>query len=129
MKLLKRENWWVWLLLFIFGSGASNIFLGALLDVYDKDAWYAKWQNWLLGFACFFFPFFIMIAIFTIQITCQVAGKLNVPGKEIYLSPYIWLLMIIVPVIGWILFTIMIIYTSIWPLVMLYRGEGEQYIN
>ncbi|MDD2181577.1 MAG: hypothetical protein PHW32_04325 [Bacilli bacterium] len=129
MKILKKENWWIWLLLLLFGNGASNILLGALLDVYDKDAWYAKWQNWLLGFVCFFFPFFIMILVFVIQITCQVAAKLNVPGKEVYLSPYIWMLMIIVPVIGWIFFIITSIYVTIWPVIMLYRGEGEQYIN
>ena len=129
MKILKKENWWVWLLLLIFGNGTSNILLGALLDVYDKDAWYAKWQNWLLGFVCFFFPFFIMLFVFIIQITCQVAAKLNVPGKEIYLSPYIWILMIIIPIIGWIFLIITGIYVTIWPVVMLYRGEGEQYID
>ena len=44
MKILKRENWWIWLLLMLFSSGSSNIVLGALLDVYDKNAWYAnKW--------------------------------------------------------------------------------------
>ncbi len=128
MKILKKENWWIWLLLFIFGGRSSNLLLGALLDVYDKEAWYAKWHYWLLGFSCFFLPFFIMIIIFIIQITCMVASKLNVPGKEIYLSPYIWILTIIIPIIGWIFFIVMVLYVSIWPIVMLYRGEGEQYI-
>ncbi len=128
MKLLKRENWWIWLLLLISGNGTSNIVLGALLDAYDKDAWYAKWQNWVLGLVCFIFPFFIMLSIFIIQITCLSAAKLDVPGKEIYLSPYIWLILLIVPVIGWILFVTLLIYVTIWPLVMLYRGEGEKYI-
>ncbi len=129
MKILKKENWWVWLLLLIFGNGAGNILLGALLDVFDKNAWYAKWQNWLLGFVCFFFPFFIMLTIFYIQINCQVAAKLNVPGKEVYLSPYIWLLLAIIPIFGWIFLPILAIYTTIWPVVMLYRGAGEQYIK
>ena len=43
MKILKKENWWVWLLLFLFSEGTSNLVLGALLDVYDKKAWYTKW--------------------------------------------------------------------------------------
>lgn len=129
MKILKKENWWIWLLLFIFGNGTNNILLGALLDVYNKDAWYTKWQYWLLGFSCFFLPFFIMLTIFYIQINCQVCAKLKVPGKEVYLSPYIWLLLLIIPVIGWIFLVIMIIYTSIWPIVMLYRGQGERYIK
>ncbi len=128
MKILKKENWWIWLLLLLFGSGTSNLLLGALLDVYDKESWYAKWQNWLMGFACFFFPFFIMMIIFYLQISCLTCAKLEVPGKEIYLSPYIWLLLVIVPVIGWIFLIIMMIYVLIWPTVMIYRGEGEKYI-
>ncbi|MFA5603481.1 MAG: hypothetical protein WDA12_01320 [Bacilli bacterium] len=127
MKILKQENWWIWLLLLLFGGGGHNLILGALLDVYDKDAWYAQAKNWFIGLICFIFPFFIMMTVFVIQITCLTAAKLEVPGKEIYLSPYIWLLMIIIPVIGWIFLSLMIIYLSIWTIVMLYRGAGEKY--
>lgn len=127
MKLLKKENWWVWLLLLIFGGGTSNILLGALLDVYNKDSWYANWKNWLLGIICFIIPFFIMIIIFYIQISCLTCAKLNVTGKEIYLSPYIWLLFLIVPIIGWGIFLFMTIYILIWPTVMIYQGEGEKH--
>lgn len=129
MKILKRENWWIWLLFLVFGNGASNLFLGALLDVYDKEAWYAKWQIWLLGFVCFVFPLTIMAVIFVIQITSQVAAKAGVPGKEIYLSSYIWLLLIIIPVLGWILFIVLLLYITIWPLIMIYRGNLEKYIE
>src|SRR5574344_532783 len=52
MKILKKENWWIWLLLFIFSSGTSTLVLGALLDVFDKEAWYIRWTKkipkWLI---------------------------------------------------------------------------------
>lgn len=129
MEIIKKENWWIWVLLLLFSNGTSNIVLGALLNVYDKNAWYAKPKNWIIGFLCFVFPFFIMIGVFEIQIMCQVNAKLNTPGSEIYLSPYIWLSLIIVPIIGWILFIVLILYLSIWPIVMLKRGNGEEYIK
>lgn len=129
MKILKQENWWVWLILLIFSQGSSTFVLGALLDVYDKNAWYAKWYYWVIGLVCFIFPAIIMTYIFMIQILCETAGKLNVPGKEIYLTPYTWILCLIVPIIGWILLVVMLLYLQIWLLVMLYRGEGNKYIK
>ena len=80
MKIIKKENWWVWLLLLLFSYGTSNIVLGALLDVYDKNAWYAKPKNWLLGLLCFIFPFFIMIIVFQIEIMCKVNAFLENNG-------------------------------------------------
>lgn len=129
MKILKKENWWVWLLLFLFSSGTSNIVLGALLDVFDKKAWYAKWQYWVIGLLLFVFPASIMLMVFYIQIMAQTAAKLDVPGKELYLSPYIWIACLIVPLLGWTIFTAMTIYIPIMTLVMLYRGAGEKYLN
>ncbi len=129
MKILKQENWWIWLLLFIFSSGTSTLVLGALLDVYDKNAWYAKWYYWLIAFLCLFFPLIIMIYVFYIQILCEVAYKLNVPGKEIFLTPYSWIICLIVPIIGWILLIVMFLYLEIWTIVMLYRGSGNKFIN
>ena len=87
MKILNRENWWVWLLLLLFTQGSSVLVLGALLDVYNRDAWYTKWQYWVLGLLCLVFPFAIMIAVFMTQILVLTAARLNVSGKEIYLSP------------------------------------------
>ena len=129
MKILKQENWWIWLILLIFSQGSSPFVLGALLDVYDKNAWYAKWYYWVIGLVCLIFPAIIMVYVFMIQIICQTAAKLNVPGKEIYLTPYTWILCLIVPVIGWILLIVMFIYLQIWTLVMLYRGEGNKYVK
>lgn len=129
MELLKRENWWVWLLLTLFSNGSSYICLGALLNVFDKKAWYANWKNWLIGFLCLFFPLVVMVIVFTIQITCQTAAKLNVKGSEYYLSPYVWLLLIVIPIIGWIILIVMCLYIIIWTLVALYQGNGEKYLK
>ena len=70
-----------------------------------------------------------MIYVFYIQILCEVAYKLNVPGKEIFLTPYSWIICLIVPIIGWILLIVMFLYLEIWTIVMLYRGSGNKFIN
>lgn len=129
MSILKKENWWVWLLMALFSNGASTFVLAALLNVYDKNAWYAKWQYWLIGVILCIFPAAIMAIIFSLEITCKTAAKLKVPGHELYLSPYVWILLFIIPVIGWILFVVMAAYIEIMTLVMLYRGVGEEYIE
>ena len=128
MKLLKKENWWIWLLLFIFSEGTSTIVLGALLDVFDKKAWYAKWKNWLIGILLII-PITIMITAFNIEITSKTAAKLEVKGSEYYLSPYIWLILIIIPFIGWIAFAVLYLYLSIAIIVNLYKGKAEKYIQ
>ena len=125
MGLLKRENWWVWLLICLFSNGIGMTILASLLKIYKTDAWYSKWQNWVLGAVCFIFPFFIMVIIFFIQSTCMVASKLKVPGSEIYLSPYIWILCLIVPILGWIFFSVMMFYLFIMTIIMIYRGNLE----
>lgn len=129
MDILKKENWWIWLLIILFSGGAATIVLAALLDCYDKDAWYAKPKNWIIAVACLIFPVFIMLAVFMIQMLCQVAAKLEVPGKELYLSPFIWLILLIVPILGWVFFYVILFYLNIWNIIMLYRGAGEKYIK
>lgn len=129
MELLRKQNWWLWLLLTIFTGGSNYIFLAILLDCYDKEAWYANWKYWLIGIICLLVPATIMFMVFIIEMTCQAAAKLEVPGYEIYLSPYIWILCMIIPIIGWIFLLVMMIYLSIWPIVMLARGKGEKYIK
>lgn len=128
MNLLKKENWWIWLLLLLFSNGTSPLVLGALLDVYNKDAWYKKWYYWVTGILFLFLPFIIMIYVFYLQILTLSAAKLEVKGKEIYLSPYIWILAVIVPILGWIYITIMTIYLNIAVLAKLKQGKGEKYI-
>lgn len=128
MNLLKRENYWFWIIMYFIGNGISMMVLGALLNVYDKDAWYANWKNWLIGLLLFVFPVFIMFAVFMIQITVTVAAKLNVPGKEIYLTPYFWIICLLIPIIGWFAMGALSLYLSIMIIIQLYNGEGEQYI-
>ncbi len=128
MKILKKENWWIWLLLTLFSSGSSTLVLGALLDVYRKNAWYRKWYYWVLGIP-FIFPLLIMIFIFYLEIMCKTAAKLEVSGKEIYLSPYTWIICVIIPIIGWIVAIIMSIYIQVDIIYRLYIGNGEKYIN
>ena len=129
MTLLKKENWFIWVILLFITQGISNVVLGVLLEVFDKDAWYAKWQYWVIGFVFLLAPFFVMLLIFSIQITCQTAKKLGVSGSSLYLSPYVWILLIIIPVFGWILLLVMMIYLEIMIFVNLKNGSGEKYIN
>ena len=128
MKLLKKENWWIWLLLLLFSSGASTIVLAAMLDLLKKDAWYAKWYYWVIGLVLII-PFPIMIYVLYIELTSKTASKLNVKGSEYYLSPYIWIIMIIIPFIGWIVFVALYLYLNIAILMNLKNGKGEKYIE
>lgn len=174
MKILKQENWWIWLILAILSGGTSYLVLAALLDIYDKEAWYFRWTKkcpkWMIAMIGIiialtslytmisftqlgtsditaetilttsispmimilglgYFLLNVLLIIFYIQIICQVNAKLKTPGSEIYLSPYIWIICMIVPIIGWIMLIVMGLYLSFWYLVMLYRGEGEKYIQ
>lgn len=128
MKLLRKENWWIWLLLLLFSSGASPIVLAALLDLLKKDAWYAKWYYWVIGLVLII-PFPVMIYVLYIELTCKTAAKLEVKGSEYYLSPYIWIIMIIIPFIGWIVFVVLYLYLNIAILINLKNGKGEKYIG
>ena len=129
MDLLKKQNWWAWLLFAIGTTNISIFFLGALLKVYDKNAWYAKWYYWVIGILVLVLPAIIMFFIFYMQTLTSVCKKLDVPGKEIYAYPYAWLLCFIIPIIGWTLFIVLFIYLHIWYLVKLYQGKGEKYLK
>ncbi|MEG2609356.1 MAG: hypothetical protein RSA91_01630 [Bacilli bacterium] len=128
MEIIKKENWWVWLLLQLFTGGTSVLVLAALLNCFDKNAWYANYKNWILGALCCGFPLAIMAMVLLIQMTCQVAFKLEVSGKELYLSPYVWIVLFIVPIIGWILLLVMFFYLSIATIIKIYEGKAEKYI-
>lgn len=168
MELLKKENWWIWLMLAFLSGGSSILVLGALLDLYDHEAWYYRWMKKfpkgvvivvgiIIGFVALFSPFILsfmavvdipqtnflpfmilsillfiymlvslVLLIFQIQILAQVNAKLQTPGSEIYLSPYVWILGLIIPIIGWIMLLVMYVYLQIWYLVMLYRNGESQ---
>ena len=128
MELLKKENWWVWLILNLFSNGASTIVLGAMLNLFDKNSWYAKWYIWVVGLILMF-PFAIMVYVLMIDITIKTADKLGVKGKEYYLSPFIWIILLIIPFIGWLGFIALYLYINIAILIELYNGKGEKYIK
>lgn len=128
MNLFKKENWWIWLLLLLFSNGSSTIVIGALLDCFDKKAWYTKWYIWVIGLILIL-PFSIMITVLNIDITTKVASKLGIKGKDYYLSPYIWIILIIIPFFGWVAFAILYLYLNIAIIIKLYKGEGEKYIR
>ena len=70
-----------------------------------------------------------MFLVFVIQSLCMAADKLEVPGKEIYTSPYSWILCLIVPILGWTLFAILLLYLNIWCIISIYQGKGEKFIT
>ncbi len=127
--LLKKQNWWVWLILWIVSGGGHAVFLSILLDNYDEEAWYAQKKNWILGLVCLLIPFGIMLFVFLIDMLIQAAAKLEVPGKEWYLSPFVWIACLIVPIFGWIAFVIAFLYLEIATLVALAHGKGEKYLE
>ena len=122
----KKEYWWLWLILFLFSGGTISIVLADNLNLLDKDAWYMKSKYWIIGAICFFFPLGIMGLVFTIEMTCKIAAKLGVSGKELYLSPYIWLMLLIIPILGWILFMALTLYLYIRILISIYQGKLER---
>ncbi len=115
-------------MLLIFSGGSSTIVLGALLNVFDKNTWYCKWYIWVIGFVLVL-PFAVMLYTFQISLIAKTAAKLDVKGKDYYLSPYVWIILIIIPFIGWIIFGILYFYLIIDIIVKLHDGNGEKYIG
>ena len=128
MTLLKRNYWWFWLLLNIVTGSISNLFLGKLLNVYEKDAWYTKWYYWVLGIIFGFLPALIMLLVLIIEVTIKICVKLEVPGSDLYTLPYPWIICFIIPIVGWALFVILLVYTNLWYAIKLFKGKGEKYI-
>ncbi len=124
--LKKKENWWIWLLIFLFGGGIYPLILGSELDIYNKDAWYNKVSYWAIGALLLFIPFSIMIVVLAIQAQVLSSKKLGVKGANIYELPYIWILMIIIPIIGWLAFIILYMYLSIASLIEINNGKLEK---
>lgn len=148
MNLLKKTYGLLWLLLSLLTNNLSIFLLGGILNVYNKNAWYAKWYIWCIVFlfgslllvsTCLsshtfnpayivyvFAPAALLIFIWNIQISVKVSEKLGVPGKEIYAYPYPWILCLIIPVIGWILLLVMFIYTRYYYIIKIFEGNGEK---
>ena len=116
MKTLKKENAIIYLFLNILTFGLYTFYIAYKLDLYDKDAWYHRWYYWVLGFLFGIFPGLIMFLVFSIKIGCLVSAKLKVPGEEVYLLPYVWIVGLIVPILGWTIFIILYFYVHFWYL-------------
>lgn len=112
MGKLKRP--WLCLILNIITGGFFTFYIAYKLDIYDKKAWYYNWYYWVLAFFFGIIPGFIMLVVFNIYISCFVCEKLNVPGREIYMYPYPWIICLIVPFLGWMLFILLYIYVHTW---------------
>lgn len=129
MIFLKKENWLINVVLMLVSQGLFVFVLAHFMKLYEKEAWYTKWQYWVLGTVCFFFPVLIMFMVFQIQMLCKVASKLEVSGNEIYESPYFWIISLIVPILGWSLMMIVYLYIQVFMLVNIYKGYGETYLK
>lgn len=101
------------LLLNVITLGLYTFYIGKKLDVYE-NVWYRKWYLWFLGFILGIIPGLIMFLVFYIKIGCDVSKKLNVPFDRFYSYPYVWLLCLIVPIVGWSLFIVLNIYVHTW---------------
>ena len=126
MNLLRKENWFVYVLITFIAQGIFTFVLANDLDLYDKDKWYCKWYWWGLGTIFFVFPALIMLVVLNISLQVKICEKLNVKGSEIYALPYPWILSLIVQIIGWSVFIVMLIHIYYYPAVSIYKGEGEK---
>ena len=113
---LKEKNFWIYVVLNVVTFGLFTFYIAYKLDLYDKSAWYYRWYYWVLGFLLGIFPGLIMFLVFSVQIGSLVSARLDVPGKEIYLPPYVWIVSLIVPILGWTLFIVLYFYVHFWYL-------------
>ena len=126
--MLKRRYAIIWFLLSIITLNISVLFLGKKLKLYKEDGWYTKWYYWVLGTVFGIIPAIVMLYILVIQINVKVCIKFNVAGKEIYGLPYVWIGSLIIPIIGWTLFLVLLIYIYIMYIFSLLIGKGKKYI-
>jgi hypothetical protein len=129
MDFLKRNNWWLCLIINLLTFGLFYIILAKFMNLYDKDAWYMNKWYWIIGGLCLIFPLFVMLMIFGIEMNAKVAMNLEVSGSNIYYNPYVWIACVIVPVIGWSLLLVMWFYILILPNTRLADGYGEKFIK
>ena len=125
MSLLKKEYWFISLIMLLLCPHIFILILASDLNLIDKNGWYSKWQYWVIGGICLIFLLFLLFIVFETEMLVKVAQKLKVPGSELYTIPYIWILLIIIPVVGWILLLVMYIYLHVWSFVKLCEGNGK----
>ena len=126
--LLKKNKWWIYLLLNVITLGLINFVMADMMELYGKNAWYTKRIYWFSAAICFIFPVILMFIIFLIQISVKVAHSLNVDGDKIYDNVYVWILCLIIPIVGWIILIVMYLYINVFSAVAIYNGNGEKYL-
>ena len=129
MSILKKENWWLCLILNVFTGGLFYFVIAMAFNLYDKKAWYCNKWYWIFGAICLLFPAILMLLVFNVQMICKVAKCLKVPGEQLYMLPYFWILMIIIPFAGWAILGSMLLYLIIWPNFMIKNGYGEKILK
>lgn len=125
--LLKKNNWWLYLILNILTLGLINFVVADQMNLYDKNAWYSNKKYWIIGTIFLIIPVFIMFTIFLVQMSVKVATNLEVDGYKIFNSVYTWILCLIVPVVGWIILIVMYLYINVFSAVFIYYGKGERF--
>ena len=120
--MLKKENCFIHFIMMIFTFGGYIIIPASQLNLFQKDKWYSNYKYWLFGALALFLPVFIMLVVLVIEMTVEVALKLKVDGSDIYGNPYIWIGLLIVPVIGWVLFLVMYIYLHFYIVINIKKG-------
>lgn len=129
MKYLRRKYWFICFLFNLVSLGMFTFYIGKKLDVYEKDAWYFNLSFWIISFLLGIIPSIFLFILFNIEIGCKVCKKLSVPFEKYYSYPYIWILFLIIPVVGWSLFIVLYIYVHFWYILYLKRGYGEKFIK
>lgn len=125
MKLLKKNNFWIYLILNVITCGIFNLYIARKLNLKKDDEWYSKWQYWFFGTVCLIFPVFLMFIVYVVQMNCKVCNKLKVSGSNIYNTPYSWILFIIIPIVGWALLITMYLYVIIMPSIKVLQGNEK----
>ena len=123
--MLKKENWFIYFIMMIFTFGGYIIIPASQLRLFQKDKWYSNYKYWLFGSLALFLPVIIMLVVLVIEMTVEVALKLKVDGSDIYGNPYVWIGLLIVPVIGWVLFLVMYIYLHFYIVINIKKGVLE----
>lgn len=129
MSLLKKENAWCYVLITLLSCGVFTFALASDMHLYEEDAWYKKWYTWFLGVLFLIFPAIIMLIVLNIKMQIEICKKLGVKGEKYYGYPYLWILCLIVPILGWSCFLVMLFHIYFYPAVMISQGFGEQYAH
>ena len=120
--MLKKQNWLIDLFMMIFTLGTYIVIPAYSLKLFEKGKWYSNYKYWLFGILLFFLPATIMLVILVIQMTVEVAKKAKIDGGYIYENPYVWIGLLIVPIIGWCLFIVMYLYLQFSIVLQIKKG-------